>query len=84
MSVVDSKNAFHIIHGFSEFGCRCILAGANSNCGIKSAEFRRGSHGAEGLCDGDISKLRSSNGQMSEIAAQLESLLVTSQSTARK
>ncbi|TKV96252.1 hypothetical protein SEVIR_9G417750v4 [Setaria viridis] len=59
-----------ITNGSSEFECRRLLAEAKSNYGIKSADFRRDSHGAEGLCNGDISKLRSSNGHMSESAIQ--------------
>ncbi|KAF8721118.1 hypothetical protein HU200_023538 [Digitaria exilis] len=59
-----------IINGSSEFECRRLLANAKAEFGIKSADSRRDSQSAEDLYNGDISKLRSSNGHMSESAVQ--------------
>jgi magnesium-transporting ATPase (P-type) len=59
-----------IINGSSEFECRRLLADAKARFGIKSADFRRDSEGAEDLYNGDISKVRSPDGHMSESAMQ--------------
>ncbi|KAG2552123.1 hypothetical protein PVAP13_9KG432900 [Panicum virgatum] len=59
-----------IINGSSESECRRLLADAKDKFGIKSADFRRDPEGAQDLYNGDISKLRSSNGHMSGSATQ--------------
>ncbi|CAN6289537.1 unnamed protein product [Urochloa humidicola] len=59
-----------IINGSSEFECKRLLAEAKAKYGIKSSELPRDSQGAEDLYNGDVSKLRSSNGHMSESAIQ--------------
>ncbi|KAL6649873.1 hypothetical protein ACP70R_014097 [Stipagrostis hirtigluma subsp. patula] len=57
-----------IINGSSEFECRQLLADAKAKYGIKSADFGRDSQGIQSLYNGDVSKLRSSNGHISESA----------------
>ncbi|KAL6902032.1 hypothetical protein ACP4OV_004908 [Aristida adscensionis] len=57
-----------IINGSSEFECRHLLADAKAKNGIKSADYGRGSQGTEDLYNGDVSRLRSSNGHISENA----------------
>ncbi|KAK3151529.1 hypothetical protein QOZ80_3AG0247050 [Eleusine coracana subsp. coracana] len=55
-----------IINGSSEVECRRLLADAKAKFGIKSAHFGRDSEGIEDLCNGDVSKPRSSNGHIPE------------------
>ncbi|GJN31369.1 hypothetical protein PR202_gb19759 [Eleusine coracana subsp. coracana] len=55
-----------IINGSSEVECRRLLADAKAKFGIKSADFGRDSEGIEDLCNGDVSKPRSSNGHIPE------------------
>ncbi|XP_062211171.1 phospholipid-transporting ATPase 1-like [Phragmites australis] len=59
-----------IINGSSEFECRRLLADAKTKFGIKSDDFGRDSQGIEDLNSGDVSKLRSYNGHISESAIQ--------------
>lgn len=57
-----------IINGSSEIECRSLLADAKAKFGIKSADL--GKQDVEDLHNGDVSKLRSSNGQASESGIQ--------------
>ncbi|AQL06847.1 Phospholipid-transporting ATPase 1 [Zea mays] len=59
-----------IINGSSEVECRRLLAEAKAKFGIKSADFGRDLQGTEDMYHGDISKLRPSNGHLSETGAQ--------------
>ncbi|XP_040378098.1 phospholipid-transporting ATPase 1-like [Oryza brachyantha] len=52
-----------IINGSSEFECRRLLADAKAEFGIKSSDSVRGSRD---VCNGDVSKLTTSNGHISE------------------
>jgi magnesium-transporting ATPase (P-type) len=59
-----------IINGSSEFECRRLLAEAKEKFGIKSAGFGKDYQNTEDLYNGDVTKLRSSNGQASESGTQ--------------
>ncbi|KQK21805.1 phospholipid-transporting ATPase 1 isoform X1 [Brachypodium distachyon] len=59
-----------IINGSSEFECRRLLVDAKAKFGIKSTGFGLDSEDKEDLYNGDVSKLRSSNGQVSESGIQ--------------
>ncbi|XP_051180788.1 phospholipid-transporting ATPase 1 [Lolium perenne] len=59
-----------IINGSSEFECRRLLAEAKEKYGIKSTDFGKDYQNTEDLYNGDVTKLRSSNGQASESGTQ--------------
>ncbi|KAL5210995.1 hypothetical protein ABZP36_006618 [Zizania latifolia] len=59
-----------IINGSSEFECRHLLADAKAKFGIKSSDFGRDCRDIEDMCNGDVSKLRTSNGHVSDSGMQ--------------
>lgn len=59
-----------IINGSSEFECRRLLADAKAKYRIKSADLGKDYQNTEDLYNGDVTKIRSSNGQVSESGTQ--------------